>query len=128
MADLLKVRIDKWLWSVRAYKTRTEATNACSSGKVKIEGKRVKAAQMLTTGEVVEFKKAGNQKIYKVLRLIQKRVGAQIAQECYEDLSPPEIREEKLPSAFYDYPKREKGAGRPTKKERRKLDRFKGKQ
>lgn len=126
MKTVTKVRIDKWLWAVRLYKTRTLAGDACTAGKVKIEGKSVKASRNLAIGEVLQFKKGTNTKIYKVTQLIEKRVGADLATECYEDQSPPEVQEDKLYSAFYKYPTRDKGAGRPTKRDRRDMDRFKG--
>ena len=122
-----KVRIDKWLWSVRIFKSRTLATDACKSGKVKIDGVAMKPSYQLQCGEVVEVRKNGFNFEFKVLDLIQKRVGAPIAQKCYEDLTP----EEEL-NKYNDWyvgkkgtEKREKGAGRPTKKERREIERFK---
>lgn len=127
MAKLKKVRIDKWLWSVRIYKSRTISTSACKSGKVKIEGVPVKPAYSLEVGEVVEVRKNGFNLIYKVEKLIKKRVGAPIARECYEDLTPEEeLNKYKNWFAGKASPeRREKGMGRPTKRERRDLDRFK---
>ncbi len=122
-----KVRVDKWLWSVRIFKNRTLATDACKSGKVKIDGVNVKPSYNLHIGEIVKVKKNGFLFTFRVEKLIQKRVGAPLAQECYTDLTP----EEEL-NKFNDWfigkaspEKREKGAGRPTKKERRRIDRFK---
>lgn len=122
-----KVRIDKWLWSVRIFKSRTLATDECKSGKVRINGTGVKPSYMLTLGEVVEVKKNGFSFSYKVLNLIEKRVGAPIAIGCYEDLTP----EEEL-NKYKDWyvgkglgEIRGKGAGRPTKKERREIDQYK---
>jgi ribosome-associated heat shock protein Hsp15 len=129
MGNLEKVRIDKWLWSVRIFKSRTLATDACKSGKVKVEEAAVKSSYQVQRGEVVEVRKNGFNFQFKVVELIQKRVGAPIAQGCYEDLTP----EEEL-NKYNDWyvgkkgtEKREKGAGRPTKKERRELERFKRK-
>ncbi|MCB0572020.1 MAG: RNA-binding S4 domain-containing protein [Phaeodactylibacter sp.] len=122
-----KVRIDKWLWSVRIFKSRTIATDAVKEGKVKIGGKAVKASYMLQRDEMLEVRKNGFAFQYKVIDLIEKRVGAPIAQLCYEDLTP----QEEL-NKYNDWfvgkgasEKREKGAGRPTKKERRTIDEFK---
>jgi len=126
MAEASKVRVDKWLWSVRAYKSRTLATDACNAGKVKINGKSVKASRLIDLNEEVHFQRAGNRKIYKVTALLEKRVSASLAATAYEDLSPPEIKNEKMGSAFVSYPSREKGAGRPTKKDRRGMNKFKG--
>ncbi len=124
-----KVRIDKWLWSVRIFKSRTMATDACKSGKVKINELNVKPSQMIEVNEIIEVKKNGFNMTFKSLKLIDKRVGAPIAVECYEDLTP----EEELNKYKNWYigkaasERREKGAGRPTKRERRDLDKYKDK-
>lgn len=122
-----KVRIDKWLWSVRIFKSRTLATDACKSGKVKIGGAAVKPSYLVSREELIEVRKNGFNFQFRVLELIQKRVGAPIAQQCYEDLTPEEELQ-KYNSWFVGKAaaeKREKGAGRPTKRERREIDRFK---
>lgn len=128
MGNLEKVRIDKWLWSVRIFKSRTLATDACKGGKVKLEGVTVKPSYPLQRGEIVQVHKNGFQFQFKVLDLIQKRVSAPLAQACYEDLTP----EEEL-NKYEDWyvgkrgvEHREKGAGRPTKRERREIEQFKG--
>ena len=87
---LKKVRIDKWLWSVRIYKTRTMATDAVRNGRVKIGDKTVKASYLVQRDEVVTVNRNGFNLVFKVVDLIQKRVGAAIAQECYVDLTPAE--------------------------------------
>ena len=122
-----KVRIDKWLWSVRIFKSRTLATDACKSGKVKIKGANVKPSYLVEREELVEVRKNGFDLQFKVIDLIQKRVSAPLAQVCYEDLTPPDEL-----NKYQDWfvgkasaEKREKGAGRPTKKERRSIDDFK---
>lgn len=124
---LEKVRIDKWLWSVRIFKTRTLATNACKAGKVKVNGANVKPAYLVQRAEKVEVKKNGYNLTFKVVDLIQKRVGAPVAIKCYENLTPAE--EMKKFENWYigkrGIESREKGAGRPTKRERRDIDRFK---
>lgn len=122
-----KVRIDKWLWSVRIFKSRTLATDACKSGKVKIDGAAIKPSYLVSRAEVIEVRKNGFNFRFRVLDLIQKRVGAPIAQQCYEDLTPEEELQ-KYDSWFVGKAaaeKREKGAGRPTKRERREIDKFK---
>ena len=124
---LKKVRIDKWLWSVRIFKSRTIATDACKGGKVKIGGVSVKPSYLVSREELVEVKKNGFNLQFKVLDLIQKRVGAPIAQKCYEDLTPEEELQ-KYNNWFVGKAQaetREKGAGRPTKRERREIDQFK---
>lgn len=122
-----KVRVDKWLWSVRVFKSRTLATNACKSGKISINESTVKPSYSLEVDEVVHVKKNGFNLQFKVIKLIQKRVGAPIARQCYEDLTPEsELR--KYEDWFIGKggaERREKGAGRPTKRERREIDRFK---
>jgi ribosome-associated heat shock protein Hsp15 len=127
MGELKKVRVDKWLWSVRIFKSRTLATDACKSGKVRLDGVPLKASYQVQRGEILEVRKNGFNLIYKVVDLIQNRVGAPIAQTCYEDMTPAEEL-----NKYNDWyvgkggvEKREKGAGRPTKRERRTIDRFK---
>ena len=124
---LKKVRIDKWLWSVRIFKSRTMATDACKGGKVKIGDVTVKPAYLLEREEIVQVHKGGFHLQYKVVNLIQKRVSAPLAQACYENLTS----EEEL-NKYQDWymgksapERRAKGAGRPTKRERRTIDRFK---
>jgi ribosome-associated heat shock protein Hsp15 len=118
-----KVRIDKWLHAVRLYKSRTNATDACDGGKVKINGVAVKPSRLIEIGETIVLKKRSSTFTYKVLKLIEKRVGAPVAQLCYEDLTPIEEKQKQaLPSAFIDFESRAKGEGRPTKKNRREID------
>lgn len=122
-----KVRIDKWLWSIRIFKTRTLATEVCKAGKVRVDGQSVKPSYLLQIGETVQVKKEGFNMQYKVLKLIEKRVGAPLAKECYEDLTPQEELN-KYNDWFVGKARpetREKGAGRPTKRERRQIDQFK---
>ncbi len=122
-----KVRIDKWLWSVRIFKSRTMATDACKSGKVKIKGANDKPSYLVEREELVEVRKNGFDLQFKVVDLIQKRVSAPLAQVCYEDLTPADEL-----NKYQDWfvgkasaEKRERGTGRPTKKERRTIDDFK---
>jgi ribosome-associated heat shock protein Hsp15 len=128
MAVLGKVRIDKWLWSVRVYKTRTLATKSCDQGKVKVGEINVKASYKVKVGDVLVAKTNPLKKTLKVLQLIEKRVGAEIAQACYEDISPEEdkIIHNSLKNAFLlPNAYRDKGDGRPTKRDRRTIDKFK---
>jgi ribosome-associated heat shock protein Hsp15 len=112
-------RIDRWLWAVRIYKTRSDATKACSGGHVEVDGRTVKPAQKVKVGDRVHAQVGQRQRILDVARIIDKRVGAPIAVECYVDHSPPPP-ERPLQALFGE---RERGAGRPTKRERRQLDR-----
>lgn len=124
MSEIQKIRIDKWLWSVRLYKTRTLATEACDARKIKIDGTSVKPSYMLKVGQTIHLNKQGEKWTIKVLQLIEKRVGAPIAATCYEDLTPEtEKNKLKFPAVFYEV--RDKGSGRPTKKDRREIDKFK---
>lgn len=123
-----KVRIDKWLWSVRIFKSRTLATDACKQGRVRIGGEPVKASYQMTVQEVITVKKEGFNFQFRAIQLIEKRVGAPIAVTCYEDITPAE--EKNKYNAWFlngqtSAEKREKGAGRPTKKERREIEKFK---
>lgn len=121
-----KVRVDKWLWSVRIFKSRTMATDACKKGRVKIDGVSVKPSLMIERGATLQVKKEGFNLVIKVVDLIEKRVSATLAQPCYEDLTP-EAEKNKFKDWFYEGPAeiREKGAGRPTKRDRRTIDKFK---
>ena len=127
---MAKVRIDKWLWSVRIFKTRTISTNACKSNKVQIEGEVVKASNPVAIGDIVSVKKQGYTFQYRVIKLIEKRVSASLAAECYDDITPEEemMKYESWFIGKSSAEKREKGAGRPTKRERRELQGYKNQQ
>ncbi len=112
-------RVDKWLWAVRVYKTRTAATDACRAGHVKVNRVGAKPASMVRPGDTVEALSNGRQNVLEVTAIIEKRVGASVAAGCYIDHSPPPPPAELQPPNFA----RERGAGRPTKRERRQLDR-----
>ncbi len=123
-----KVRIDKWLWSIRIFKSRTIATDAIKAGKVKVGTETVKPSYLVGIGEEVSVKKEGFNFQYKVIQLIEKRVGSPIALTCYEDITPEE--EKNKYNAWFiggnTSPEiRERGAGRPTKRDRREIDDFK---
>lgn len=121
-----KIRVDKWLWSIRLYKTRTASTTACESGKVKKGEDKLKAASKISVGDELIVRHNHINRILVVKKLIEKRVGAAIAQECYEDLTPKEELEiPKFKSAFLlPNAYRERGAGRPTKRDRRDIEKF----
>ena len=115
------VRIDKYLWSVRIFKTRTLATEACKKGKVTVDDMPAKPSRTVTGGDVVQVRKAPVTYSYKVLDPIEKRVGARIVHNYVEDVTPEEeLKKLDLKDDFFV--KRDRGAGRPTKKERRLLD------
>lgn len=112
-------RIDRWLWAVRVYKTRTDANAACAGGHVEIGGRTVKPAQKVNVGDRVTARIGQRERVLEVTALIDKRVGASTAAECFVDHSPPPP--ERGPEPLFAT--RERGAGRPTKRERRQLDR-----
>lgn len=122
------VRVDKWLWSVRIFKSRTQATDACKTGKVKINDSNVKPSYKLSRDETIHVKKNGFNYTYKVVDLIEKRVGAKLAEPCYENLTPPDEMN-KYQDWFLNhsrgFERRDKGEGRPTKRDRRTIDKFK---
>ena len=114
-------RVDAWLWAVRVYKTRSEATTACAGGHVKINGEAAKPSTGVRPGDRVTTFVHDRHRDLEVVQLIEKRVGASVAAECFVDHSPPPPpREERVLPLFQRLP----GAGRPTKRERRQLDRF----
>lgn len=117
-------RIDKWLWAVRLFKTRTEAADACKGGKVKVNSEAVKPSRELKIGEVITVQQGVFRKTVAVKALLEKRVGAKLVNDYLEDLTPEEeyekLRIKREMDAFKGY----EGKGRPTKKDRRKIDRF----
>lgn len=123
-----KVRIDKWLWSVRIFKSRSKATDACKSGKVKIDETSLKPSFLVEREMIVHVRKEGFDLVFKVIDLLEKRVSAVLAAPCYENLTSEE--EMNKYKSWYvgkgGAERREKGAGRPTKRERREIDEFKG--
>lgn len=124
MRVVAAVRIDKWLWAVRLYKSRSIATAACSGGKVRVGGQIIKPARSLRPGEVVSATSGEITRTVRVVELIEQRVGAPDAVTCYEDLTPPsEYQKTRLPD-FRPILIRSKGQGRPTKRDRRKIERL----
>ena len=119
-----EVRIDKWLWAVRLDKTRALATHACWGGHVSVGGVNAKPARLIRVGEVVSARTGEIQRTVKVVRLIDKRVGPKLVGSYLEDLTPAAeyLRVLERKEAMAGVPQRPKGAGRPTKKERRQLE------
>src|SRR6188472_3534576 len=116
--DLL--RVDQWLWAVRLYRSRSLATAACRGGHVRVNGRPAKPATTVRVGDRVEAHVAERDRIVEVIRLIDKRVGAPIAAECLVDHSPPAPPREYVAPLF----QRDRGTGRPTKRDRRQIDRM----
>ena len=120
-------RIDKWLWAVRIYKTRTLATEACAGGRIKIDGITVKASRNIQQNNIIQVRKGVVKYIYKVIKIAEKRMGAKMVDNFIEDLTPEEELI-KLKSVYkQSIQTREKGQGRPTKKERRIMDKMRRK-
>ncbi|MGA1838699.1 RNA-binding S4 domain-containing protein [Herbiconiux sp. 11R-BC] len=122
MAAEGSVRVDSWLWAARVYKTRSLATAACRAGHVKLNGERAKAAQSVKVGDEVRARISGFDRILKVAGLGVKRGSATVAAEIALDLTPPPPPREAV--AFV--PLRDRGTGRPTKRDRRELERLRG--
>ena len=125
MAEKEKIRLDKYLWSIRLFKTRTLAAAACDSGKVKLNGTSVKAAKNVAIGDEYEVKTEEKRWQIKVTGLIQKRVAYSEAIKNYIDITPKEeIERLEFQAASFHTGKRPSKIGRPTKKQRRELDDF----
>lgn len=119
------VRIDKWLWAVRLFKTRSQATDACRGGKVKIEGHNVKPSREVNIDDVIELQLGPIKKTIKVLQIIKNRVAAKLVPELAEDQTPAEEYERLDMQRQLNHERREHGIGRPTKKDRRDIDKLK---
>lgn len=123
-----KIRIDKWLWAVRIYKTRTQAAEECEKGRVMINGMSVKPSHIVKEGEIIMVRKPPIIYTYKVLGLLKNRISAQMAKSYVEDLtSNEELSKRQLIQMATNFV-RDKGSGRPTKKERRELDKLRNKE
>jgi len=124
MPDIKPVRIDKFLWSVRIYKTRSFASEACRKGRIIINNVQVKQSRSVFKDEIVTVKKLPVIYTYRILEPVENRVSAKLASNFIEDLTPEEEKKklDMRHTGLVGY--REKGTGRPTKKERRNLNRF----
>lgn len=114
------VRVDSWLWAVRIFPTRSAATAACRSGHVRVGGDRAKAARPVGCGDEVRVRISGFDRVLIVRTLVAKRVGAAVAQVAYSDLSEPRPTRSEAPLPAM----RDRGAGRPTKRDRRDIERL----
>lgn len=118
------VRVDKWLWAVRIFKTRSQATEACKKGHVSIGNSTLKPSRMVQVGETILVRKPPITKSLKILALAEKRMSAKLILDFVEDVTPPEeieLLEIQKNMRWFD---RDRGTGRPTKKDRRELDNF----
>ena len=119
-----RVRLDKWLWAARIFKTRTLAADACKNGRVVIEGVSVKPSRMVKVGETVSVRKPPITYSFRILKTIEQRVGAKLLPEIYENVTAPEEYELLEMTRISGFVNRARGTGRPTKKDRRSLDAF----
>ena len=119
---MTEVRIDKYLWSIRVFKTRSEATDACKGGKIRVNGADTKPSKMVKVGDTIVARKGAVTYTYKVLELIDKRQGAKLVPNYAENQTPPEeLAKLRAPIETF-FLKRDRGAGRPTKKDRRQME------
>ena len=119
------IRIDKWLWAVRVFKTRSLASQACKAGKIKIDGNNVKASREVKIEDIITVQIGQLSKSIKAIGLIKNRVSAKLAVENYEDLTPAEEYEKLKLQKEMKTEYRDRGSGRPTKKERRIITKLK---
>lgn len=121
-AEPEKLRIDKYLWAIRIFKTRSLATEACKAGRVKMNGKNIKASYVVKVGDTYAVQKGVEKKVIFVTALLERRVDAKTAVQFYEDRTP--VEETYAYKSVFHAPvlKRDRGAGRPTKKDRREID------
>lgn len=121
-----KVRIDKWLWATRIYRARTLAAEACRGGHVRVDGVKVKPSRNVSVGDLIVAQTVAVKKTVRVTALLDRRVGAKLVEEYLEDLTPPEERVLKRVTVAQSILQRDRGMGRPTKKDRRDMDRLFG--
>lgn len=117
-----EVRIDKFLWSIRAYKTRSEATDACNGGKIRLNGADVKPSKAVHRGDTIVVRKGPVTYTYRVIELVDKRQGAKTVPQFVDNLTPQSEMDKLHAPVETFFLKRDRGAGRPTKKDRRQMD------
>ena len=118
----MEVRVDKYLWAIRVYKTRTDATDACKGGKVRVNGLDVKPSREVKVGDVITARKGAVLYTFKVKELLSSRVGAALVPQYAENLTPQEELDKLRAPVETFFLKRDRGAGRPTKKDRRQME------
>jgi ribosome-associated heat shock protein Hsp15 len=125
MAEKEKLRIDKYLWAIRIFKTRTLASEACKAGRVKLDNQNIKPSHEVRVGETYQVSKGIERKVLKVTGLLESRADAKTVINFYQDITPVE-QTQAFKSMFHaPLLKRDRGAGRPTKKDRREIDELK---
>ena len=125
MPDKEKLRIDKYLWAIRIFKTRTLAAEACKAGRVKLDNQNIKPSHEVKTGEIYQVSKDAERRVLKVTGLLESRADAKTVVNFYEDITP--FEQTLAFKSVFQAPalKRDRGAGRPTKKDRREIDELK---
>lgn len=118
----MEVRLDKYLWAIRVYKTRTDATDACKGGKVRVNGLDVKPSREVKVGDTITARKGAVVYTFKVKELLSNRVGAALVAQYAENLTPQEELDKLKAPVETFFLKRDRGAGRPTKKDRRQME------
>lgn len=118
----METRIDKYLWAIRVYKTRSDATDACKGGKVRVNGNDIKPSKTIKPGDVITARKGAVTYSYKVIEPIEKRQGAKLVSQFAENITPQEEMDKLRHPVETFFLRRDPGAGRPTKKDRRQLD------
>jgi len=119
------IRIDKYLWAVRQFKTRTMAGDACRGGKVRLNGAPIKASREIKVGDTIEIATPGLTKVIKVLELLNNRVGAPKVPEFIQDITPQDAIDQAKLVRQTNFEKRDRGIGRPTKRDRRDIEALK---
>jgi ribosome-associated heat shock protein Hsp15 len=120
-----QIRVDKWLWAVRIFKTRNQATEACKKGRILIREQPVKPSRVLRINDIIQVKKPPVVYSFKVTGLLTKRLSARLVKDYIEDITPEqELEKLKVRETFFI--SRDKGSGRPTKKERRTMEKLRG--
>lgn len=127
MDKTYKLRIDKYLWCIRVFKSRTLSSEACDGGKVKINGERVKPSRTVKLGEEITVQQGFIKKVYKVIGFLEKRVSAKLVINYAEDITPKEEIEKAQIAKFVSYESKFRDSGRPTKKDRRQIQKFRSK-
>jgi ribosome-associated heat shock protein Hsp15 len=120
-----QIRVDKWLWAVRIFKTRSQATEACRKGRILIDEQAVKPSRVLKVNDIIKVRKPPVVYSYRVSGLLAKRLSARLVKDYVEDITPEqELEKLRMRETFFIH--RDKGSGRPTKKERRTMDKLRG--
>ncbi len=122
MPEKEKLRIDKYLWAIRIFKTRTLAADACKAGRVKLDSQNIKPSHEVKVGEIYQVSKGPDRKVLKVTGLLENRVDAKTSVEFYQDMTP--VEQTQAFKSMFQAPilKRDRGTGRPTKRDRREID------